>query len=101
MSHRWLDSRPGPMDDAAVVRPEGSTRCLVLTLDVITPIVDDARAFGGIAAANALSDVYAMGGQPEVALSFVGFPNDDLPPESLHDILAGLQDSCARAGCRW
>jgi selenide, water dikinase len=87
------------MDDAAIVRPEGSTRALVLTVDVITPIVDDARDFGGIAAANALSDVYAMGGQPEVALSFVGFPNDELPTESLHELLAGLHDTCARAGC--
>jgi selenide,water dikinase len=48
----------GPLDDAAVVCPEGAERALVLTLDVITPVVDDARAFGRIAAANALSDVY-------------------------------------------
>ena len=81
------------------MRPDGAKRSLVLTIDVITPIVDDARSFGGIAAANALSDVYAMGGQPEVALSFVGFPNDELPDEVLHQMLAGMHEVCARARC--
>lgn len=74
-------------------------RSLVLTLDVITPIVDDPRAFGAIAAANAISDVYAMGGQPELALSFVGFPTDKLPLAMLGEVLAGMQEACARAGC--
>jgi selenide,water dikinase len=64
---------------------------------VITPIVDDPRAFGAIAAANALSDVWAMGGRPEVALSFAGFPTDKLPLEVLAEVLAGMQDACARA----
>jgi selenide,water dikinase len=82
-----------------VVRPEGAAKSLVLTIDVITPIVDDARTFGAIAAANALSDVYAMGGKPEVALSFIGFPNDQLPADTLVEIARGLHDSCARAGC--
>jgi selenide, water dikinase len=81
------------------VRPDGAKRSLVLTIDVITPIVDDARSFGGIAAANALSDVYAMGGRPEVALSFVGFPNDELPDEVLHQMLEGMHEACTRAGC--
>jgi selenide,water dikinase len=74
-------------------------RSLVLTMDVITPIVDDPRAFGVIAAANAMSDVYAMGGLPELALSFVGFPTDKLPLEMLGEVLAGMQEACARAGC--
>lgn len=50
----------GPLDDAALLHPEGAGEALVFTLDVITPIVDDPAAFGRIAAANALSDVYAM-----------------------------------------
>jgi selenide,water dikinase len=70
-----------------------------MTIDVITPIVDDPRAFGAIAAANALSDVYAMGGRPEVALAFAGFPTDVLPLEVLHEVLAGMQATCAEAGC--
>jgi selenide,water dikinase len=87
------------MDDAAVARPEGSVRSLVLTIDVITPIVDDPRAFGAIAAANAMSDVWAMGGRPELALAFVGFPTDVLPLEMLAEVMAGLNDACARASC--
>ena len=74
-------------------------RALVLTMDVITPIVDDPRAFGVIAAANAMSDVYAMGGVPDLALSFVGFPTDKLPLTALGEVLAGMQEACARAGC--
>ncbi len=69
----------------------------MLTIDVITPIVDDPRTFGVIAGANALSDVWAMGGRPEVALSFVGFPTDKLPLEALAEVLAGMADACARA----
>lgn len=72
---------------------------MVLTIDVITPIVDDPRAFGVIAAANSMSDVWAMGGRPEVALTFVGFPNDKLPLETLTEILQGVRDACARAHC--
>ena len=81
------------------MRPEGATRSLVLTLDVITPIVDDPRAFGGIAAANAMSDVWAMGGRPEVALSFIGFPTDKLGEEMLAEVLVGVDEACARASC--
>jgi selenide,water dikinase len=80
-----------------VVHPPSHARALVLTIDVITPIVDDPRAFGAIAAANALSDVWAMGGRPEVALSFVGFPTDKLPLETLAEALAGMNEVCARA----
>ena len=85
-----------------MVRPfvsEGRARSIVLTIDVITPIVDDPRAFGSIAAANSISDVYAMGGRPEVALSFLGFPTDKLPLSVLSEALAGMQETCARARC--
>jgi selenide,water dikinase len=81
------------------VRPEGAARSLVFTVDVITPIVDDPWAFGAIAAANSISDVYAMGGWPQVALSFVGFPTDKLPLDDLAAVIAGMQATCARAGC--
>lgn len=68
-------------------------------MDVITPIVDDPRSFGAIAACNALSDVYAMGGRPELALSFLGVPSDTLGLEVVREILAGVHDVCARARC--
>ncbi len=80
------------------MRPEGATRTLALTLDVITPIVDDPGAFGRIAAANAVSDVYAMGGRPEVALSFVGVP-DQVGLDVLEAILRGMTDKAHEAGC--
>lgn len=86
------------MDDAAVVRPPLGPG-LTMTIDVIAPNVDDPFAFGAIAAANALSDVWAMGGQPQVALSFVGFPGDVLPLSVLERMLAGAADACARARC--
>lgn len=70
-----------------------------MTVDVVTPMVDDARLFGAIAAANSLSDVYAMGGVPQVALSFVGFPTGELPLSTLSEVLAGMQEVCAEAGC--
>jgi selenide,water dikinase len=81
------------------VRPEGAKRSLLLTMDVITPIVDDPRSFGHIAAANSLSDVYAMGGRPELALSFVGCPTEIVGNEVLREILAGMHDACGAAGC--
>ena len=99
IAHASVDLSTGPLDDAAVVRPFPGGRSMVLTMDVVTPIVDDPRDFGGIAAANSLSDVYAMGGRPEVALSFVGFPTDKLSLDVLHEVLAGMQAVCARAGC--
>lgn len=84
-------------DDAAVYRIDGET-ALVLTADVITPPVDDPFVFGQIAAANALSDVYAMGGEPRVCLDLVGFPADKLDEEVLHAILAGAVDKITEAG---
>ena len=86
------------MDDAAVLRPPLGPG-LTMTIDVIAPNVDDPFAFGAIAAANALSDVWAMGGQPQVALSFVGFPGEVLPLSVLEQMLAGAADACARARC--
>jgi selenide,water dikinase len=72
---------------------------LVLTTDFFTPIVDDAYDFGAVAATNALSDVYAMGGRPLTALSLVGFPSDSgLPREKLIQILRGAADKAAEAG---
>ena len=71
---------------------------LVETVDIITPLVDDPFTFGRIAAANALSDVYAMGGKPLTALNLVFFPACDLPGEILSDILAGGQAALVEAG---
>lgn len=86
-------------DDAAVVRLQpGDERALVLTVDVIAPLVDDPELFGEIAACNALSDVYAMGGRPLFALNVVGFPDDNLPLAVLQAILRGGARACARAG---
>jgi len=84
-------------DDAAVVRGAGS-HDLVLTADVIAPLVDDPEAFGAIAAANAMSDVWAMGGEPRFALNLVFFPDDQLPLDVLDAILAGGSATCAAAG---
>lgn len=83
-------------DDAAVYRLSPDL-ALVLTTDFFTPIVDDPQDFGRVAAANALSDVYAMGGTPLAALSVVGFP-DTLPAAVLGDILAGASEIAAEAG---
>ncbi len=86
-------------DDAAVVRFADDESCgLVLTTDVITPIVDDAATFGAIAACNALSDVYAMGGVPRYALNLAFFPDDALPLAVLREILRGAAEICAQAG---
>jgi selenide,water dikinase len=84
-------------DDAAIVRCSAG-RDLVMTADIIAPLVDDPEAFGAIAAANAMSDVWAMGGEPRFALSLVFFPDDQLPLEVLHAILAGATRMCAEAG---
>lgn len=97
--HPWATDVVGPMDDAAVVSPGEGAPGLVMTIDVLTAMVDDPRLFGRIAAANALSDVYAMGGVPQVALSFVGFPTDKLPVEILEQILLGMRDACVEARC--
>ena len=85
-------------DDAAVYRLD-DTRALVLTTDFFTPIVDDARDWGRVAAANALSDVYAMGGRPLVALNLTAWPNATLPLELLAEVLRGGAEVAAEAGC--
>ena len=83
-------------DDAAIYKLNDEL-ALVLTTDFFTPIVDDPRDFGRVAAANSLSDVYAMGGKPTAALSIVGFP-DSLPATVLGEILAGACQVAAEAG---
>ncbi|HEU5268121.1 MAG TPA: selenide, water dikinase SelD [Jatrophihabitans sp.] len=85
-------------DDAAVVRIDERT-ALVSTADFFTPVVDDPYDWGRIAAANALSDVYAMGGRPVVAVNLVGWPRDVLPTELLHEVLRGGHDVARGAGC--
>ena len=85
-------------DDAAVVRVPGGGRDLVLTADVIAPLVDDPETFGAIAATNSMSDVWAMGGEPRFALNLVFFPDDQLPLEVLAASLAGGARACAAAG---
>ena len=85
-------------DDAAVVQLSDDL-AIVQTVDFFTPIVDDAYAFGRIAAANALSDVYAMGATPVCALNLVAFPLETLGAEVLAEILRGGSDAAADAGC--
>ena len=84
-------------DDAAVYLLREDL-AIVQTLDFFTPIVDDPYQFGAVAAANALSDIYAMGAEPLFALNIVGFPEDTLPLEVLEQILKGAQDKAAEAG---
>src|SRR5262245_1957327 len=84
-------------DDAAIYRISEEL-ALILTTDFFTPIVDRPYDFGAVAAANALSDVYAMGGTPLTALSIVGFPSGVLPPEVLVEILRGAGDKAREAG---
>jgi selenide, water dikinase len=86
-----------PADDAAVYRL-GDELALVQTVDFFTPIVDDPRDFGRIAAANALSDIYAMGATPVLALNIVAFSLADLGSELLAQILAGGAEVAAEAG---
>jgi selenide, water dikinase len=85
-------------DDAAVVRIAGD-RALVATADFFTPVVDDPYTFGRIAAVNALSDVYAVGGEPLVALNLLGWPRDRLGPDVAAEVLRGGHDAAAQAGC--
>ncbi len=84
-------------DDATVYKINEET-AIVQTLDFFTPIVDDPYDFGAIAAANALSDIYAMGAKPLFALNIVGFPEDTLPMQVLEQILKGAQDKATEAG---
>lgn len=84
-------------DDAAVY-DLGDGRGLISTTDFFMPIVDDAYAFGRIAAANALSDVYAMGGTPSVAIAILGWPVDTLPADVASDVIGGGRAMCHEAG---
>ncbi len=85
-------------DDAAVVRIDGG-QAVVLTADFFTPVVDDPYDWGRIAAANALSDVYAMGGRPIVAINLLGWPRDVLPMDLAREVLRGGLDICREAAC--
>ncbi len=85
-------------DDAAVLRLDAE-RALVLTTDFFTPIVDSAYDWGRIAAANALSDVYAMGGRPLIAVNLAAWPGEGLPLRILGDVLRGGASVAAAAGC--
>jgi selenide, water dikinase len=85
-------------DDAAVVRIDGG-RAVILTTDFFTPVVDDPHDWGRIAAANALSDIYAMGGEPLVAVNLLAWPRETLPFELAAEVLAGGAEVAAEAGC--
>ena len=84
-------------DDAAVWQVDENT-CVIATTDFFMPMVDDPRDFGRIAATNAISDVYAMGGRPIMALAVLGMPLGKLPVETVRAILAGGAEICAEAG---
>jgi selenide,water dikinase len=85
-------------DDAGVYRLDRS-RALVQTVDFFTPIVDDPFSYGQIAAANALSDIFAMGGRPLTALNIMGFPADLVSPKTIAQILRGGLKKATEAGC--
>jgi selenide, water dikinase len=84
-------------DDAAIYRISDDL-CLVQTVDVFTPCVDDPHLFGRICAANCLSDIYAMGGEPRTALSILAFPSEKLPGEVMYQMLAGAMEVFEQAG---
>ena len=88
---------PSSNDDAAVLRWDNET-ALISTTDFFTPIVDDAYNFGLIAGANALSDVYAMGGEPLMAIAILGWPVDVLPLQEAQRLMEGGREACRRAG---
>ena len=89
-------------DDAAAVRihpaADGTGRVVILTTDFFTPVVDDPYDWGRIAATNALSDVYAMGGTPVVGVNLLGWPRDTLPFELAAEVMRGGAEACAEAG---
>ena len=99
MAHVDLLVDAATMDDAAVYRVRDDL-AIVATIDVFTPIVDDPYDFGAIAAANALSDVYAMAATPIFALNLAGFPRDTLSLDVLAEIQRGGAEDCARGGRR-
>lgn len=84
-------------DDAAVF-DLGNGTAVVSTTDFFMPIVDDAFEFGGIASVNAISDIFAMGGKPVMAIAILGWPISKLPPELAGTVLEGSRDACRRAG---
>ncbi len=94
-SHLLVGTETG--DDAAVWQIDDN-QCIVATTDFFMPMIDDPRDFGRIAAANAISDVYAMGGKPVMALAILGIPLGKLPVESVRAILEGGASVCAEAG---
>ncbi|GLX99569.1 selenide, water dikinase SelD [Herbidospora sp. NBRC 101105] len=85
-------------DDAAVLRL-GDGQALILTTDFFTPVLDDPYDWGRVAAANAMSDVYAMGGRPVAALNLAAWPGDGLPLEMLADVMRGASTKAAEGGC--
>jgi len=103
--HSPLKASPDPRllvgndkrDDAAVL-DLGNGTALISTTDFFMPIVDDAYDFGRIASANAISDVYAMGGKPVLAIAILGWPVNQLPPELAQRVLEGSRAICAQAG---
>ncbi len=84
-------------DDAAVF-DVGNGLCMISTTDFFMPIVDDAFTFGAIASVNAISDVYAMGGEPLMAIAILGWPVNRVPLEAARLVLEGARDACLRAG---
>jgi selenide, water dikinase len=103
--HSPVQAQPDPRllvgndtrDDAAVL-DLGNGTALISTTDFFMPIVDDAYDFGRIASANAISDVYAMGGKPVLAIAILGWPIEKLPPELAQKVLEGARSICAEAG---
>lgn len=87
----------GARDDAAVLLLDDE-RVVISTTDFFMPVVDDPFDFGAIASVNAISDVYAMGGQPVLAIAILGWPVDHLGPEVAGEVLRGAADACRRAG---
>jgi selenide,water dikinase len=84
-------------DDAAVYEMEDGN-CIISTTDFFTPIVDDAFDFGKIAACNAISDIYAMGGKPLMAVAILGWPVDKIPTAIAQQVIKGAQEICTKAG---
>lgn len=84
-------------DDAAVYELEDGN-CIISTTDFFTPIVDDAFDFGKISACNAISDVYAMGGKPLIAVAILGWPVDKIPTDVAQQVIKGAQEICSKAG---